>query len=676
MLSTLPLSHMFGQVMNVLLPFSMGLTVVFVPPRPADIMEAARRWKAWGLFTVPRVLELLSMEARRSLKEQGTLASFERRQERLASRPWYLQAIAFREMRRRLGWRFRVFVVGGAALAESVQGFWERSGYLVVQGYGLTETAPIVSLSNPFDRHHHTVGRPLSAMEVKLSPEGEVLVRGPNVMQGYLDSGQEIEAAGGWLRTGDVGSIDEQGRLTIRGRIKDIIVTPEGENVHAVDVEEAFRGLPGVRDVCVIGLPTERGEQVHAVLLMAPQADAASAVRAANERLMTKQRVRGHTVWPDADFPRSGVGKVRKGILRERIAAMARDTDAAAGIAGTRLDARRLVAQAARVRPESLENATRLERDLGLKSLDLVELSLSLEEEYGLRVPEGWLADATVGALETLIASAIAPAPGVQPASVAMDDSASSASYPRGIAAAESAAAPTAHALPLPRWARSFVPHALRRLAEEALFVPVVWLFARPRVEGLHHLQGVEPPILFVANHRSHLDGGLFKTLLPRGIRGRIAAGMTARHHRAFFSGAKASAPRYTLEWLQVRIVQLLFHAWPIPEGGGLRESLSYAGELADAGYSLLIFPEGRHVAEGRIETFRSGIGMFARELRMPVVPAYLEGTARVFPSGAWLPRVAKTRLVLGAPLQIDPAADAADTAQRIERAVRALAGP
>lgn len=684
MLSTLPLSHMFGQVMNVLLPFSMGLTVIFVPPRPADIMEAARRWKTWGLFTVPRVLELLSMEARRSLKEKGALASFERRQERLATRPWYLQAIAFRGMRRLLGWRFRFFVVGGAALAEPVQKFWERSGYLVVQGYGLTETAPIVSLSNPFDRRHHTVGRPLSAMEVKLSPDGEVLVRGPNVMQGYLDSGEETTEIGGWLHTGDVGSFDAQGRLTIRGRIKDIIVTPEGENVHAVDVEEAFRGLPGVRDVSIIGLPTERGEQVHAILLMAPRGDSAAAVRAANEKLMTKQRVRGHTVWPDADFPRSGVGKVRKGILRERIAAITGETNAGAANGGARLDARRLVAQAARVRPETLEDTTRLEKDLGLKSLDLVELSLSLEEEYGLRVPEGWLADATVGALEALVSFALAPIPGATAPppgdapsdAAALGKSATSPTEMPGGASSETVASASAYPLPLPRWAKRFVPHALRRVAEELLYVPVVRLFARPRVEGLHHLRGLELPVLFVANHRSHIDGGLFKTMLPRRIRGRIAAGMTARHHRTYFSGAKASAFRRGLEWVQVRIVQLLFHAWPIPEAGGLRESLSYAGELADAGYSLLIFPEGRHIAEGHIEAFKSGIGMFARALRMPVVPVYLEGTARVLPAGAWLPRFGRTRMVLGAPLWIDPEADAADATQRIERAVRDLAGP
>src|SRR5206468_2026767 len=156
-LSTLPLSHMFGQAISVFLPLTMGLTVVFVPARPGEVMEAARRFKAWGLFTVPRLLDLLSAEVRRTLAETGGLEAFERRQERLANRPFYLQAVLHWRVQRLFGWRFRLIVSGGAALPEPVDAFFRRSGYLVVQGYGLTETAPIVSVSNPFERRAGSV---------------------------------------------------------------------------------------------------------------------------------------------------------------------------------------------------------------------------------------------------------------------------------------------------------------------------------------------------------------------------------------------------------------------------------------------------------------------------------------------------------------------------------------
>src|SRR5881628_2836332 len=130
-LTTLPLSHMFGQALNVFLAFTMGLTVVFVPPRPRDVKEAARRVKAWGLFTVPRLLDLLAAEVRRALADEGRLETFLRRQERYADRPFYVQALLFRSVQRMFGWRFRLIVSGGAALPEPVDQFFRRSGYLV-----------------------------------------------------------------------------------------------------------------------------------------------------------------------------------------------------------------------------------------------------------------------------------------------------------------------------------------------------------------------------------------------------------------------------------------------------------------------------------------------------------------------------------------------------------------
>src|SRR2546428_768548 len=147
---------------------------------------AAGRFKAWGLFTVPRLLDLLGAEVRRTLADAGALESFQRRQERLAGWPFYLQAPLFWRVQRLFGWRFRLIVSGGAALPEPVDALFRRSGYLVVQGYGLTETAPIVSVSNPFDRRAGSVGRPLSMQEVKLGPGDDGLVRGPNVTPGYI----------------------------------------------------------------------------------------------------------------------------------------------------------------------------------------------------------------------------------------------------------------------------------------------------------------------------------------------------------------------------------------------------------------------------------------------------------------------------------------------------------
>jgi len=683
--STLPLSHMFGQALNVFLPLFMGLTVVFVPARPRDVLEAARRCHAWGLFTVPRLLDLLGAEVRRMLREEGKLESYRRRQERFARWPFYLQPFLFARVRRLFGWRFRLLVSGGAALPEEVQHFWERSGYLVVQGYGLTETAPIVSISNPFERRAGSVGKPLGIQEVKLGPDGEVIVRGPNVTRGYVGVAAPADPEG-WFRTGDIGEFDEHGRLRIRGRLKDVIVTAEGENVYPADVEAALARTGDVRETCVLGLPGPGGDRVHAVLLLEDSPDAAACVRKANTALQPKQRIKDYTVWREGDLPRTATGKVRKALLREQILVSREETaQPGGGAAAPGAEAvRRLVALVARVEPARVESSTRLVEGLGFASLDLVELAVAFEEEFGVVLPEDHLNEATVGDLERAVlevqrGGAVAMrtnlasggeggVSGSEVASSSPPTSPSGETQPTGAALAAGKGA-----LRMPRWARWAPVRWIRRLFDEVVQRPFVFIFTRPRVIGRRHLREAEPPFLFVANHHGYMDTTLFKVALPFRLRGRIAPAMTTRYQRVYFGEIPGGTLRYWMEWIQAHLAEFFWGTWPLPETSRFRSSLSFAGELADGGESLLIFPEGRHVPEGMMERFRGGIGIFARDLRMPVIPAYVEGTAAVLPDKAYWPRFGKTRLVLGAPIRIDPDADPAEVTRRLEEAVRTL---
>ena len=279
---------------------------------------------------------------------------------------------------------------------------WRGMGYLIAQGYGLTETAPIVTLSNPFGKARGRVGKPLHGQEIKLSPEGEVLVRGENVTAGYLTGGQVhgVVDAEGWLHTGDLGELDEAGRLRIVGRSKDVIVTAEGLNVYARDVEVVLSRDARVRDAAVVGVRREGGDEVHAVLLLSAEArgDAQDAARdiiaSANAQLPAFQRIRGFTAWTGADFPRTAAtGKVKK---RELIAAIA---GAPAGVAAEGLDGA-LKAMAA-----GGADTTRLS-ELGLSSLETVDLVSRLEGELQVVIDETRVRpDMTLGELKALVAS-------------------------------------------------------------------------------------------------------------------------------------------------------------------------------------------------------------------------------------------------------------------------------
>jgi acyl carrier protein len=352
------------------------------------------------------------------------------------------------------------------------------------------------------------------------------------------------------------------------------------------------------------------------------------------------------------------------------------------------------VASVARVPADRLTETTSLVQDLGLASLDLVELAAAFEEEFGASLQEDVLAGATIGDLERAAQAAIEGAS--DPASAAASAKASPVPASPGAAApgpassgsASSATAPASADTPpreaavaragelrMPRWARRLPLHFLRRIIEELVQRPIVFLFGRPRISGLENLALAAPPYLIVANHLSYLDTALIKSALSLRLRGRIAPGMTTRYQRVFFGEISGSRGRYLIEWMQATMAAFFFHAWPVPETAGFRRSVAYAGELADAGFTILLFPEGRHVPVGTTEPFRGGVGVLARELRAPVIPAYVEGTAEVLPDHAWIPRFGRTRLVLGPPIHVDPNGEATEITRRLEAAVRALGG-
>ena len=203
----------------------------------------------------------------------------------------------YRRAHRLFGLKFWAMVVGAAPLDPDVEAFWGRLGFVVVQGYGLTETAPIVTLNHPFHAARGAVGKPIGGVEVRIADDGEILVRGENVTTGYFNAPEETRTAfrDGWFHTGDIGGFDDKGRLYIRGRKKEMIVTPEGLNVFPEDVERVLNEQPGVRDSAVVGAPVAgRIRRTRAGDRRARRAAPISTtiVRAANARLQDHQKIR------------------------------------------------------------------------------------------------------------------------------------------------------------------------------------------------------------------------------------------------------------------------------------------------------------------------------------------------------------------------------------------------
>ncbi len=641
-LDMVPLSHMFGQSMGIFIPVLLEGSVVFMSGlHPGAIRRTIRSHRISVLVTVPHVMETLRSDVERRHPETRTTPLKARH---IPGRWWH-----YRKIHREFGWKFWAFVVGGAPLNVSVEEFWARIGLLLIQGYGLTETSPVVTVNHPLHARRGTIGRSLGNQEIAIADDGEIRVRGPSVVEEYVHTdsvGTRVTDADGWFHTGDIGEIDTDGNLIFRGRKKDVIVNASGLNIYPDDVEAVLNDITGVRDSTVIPVTSAHGEVPHAVLILdEPPPDPATVIEACNRLLEPGQRIRSWSVWPDDDFPRTTAAlKVQRRQVLERVLAEGADSsrnrdrhpspliEIVGGLIGSR--------------GKDLRPGTHLTEDLGLSSLERIDLLAGLESRFGIELDETDFARAvTVAEVEAQVDAARHPVP-----SATMSD-------------------PGPHGEPEwspPRWSRHRWVRALRGGLHGALVRPLLGSFVQTVVEGREHIEHIRGPVLFASNHASHLDTPVILTGLPPRWRRRIAPAVREEYFRGTGS---ARFGRF-----QFFLAALAFNAYPLPQQlGRVRESLRYTGELVGEGDCPLIFPEGKRTIDGSLGSLQMGIGVMATRLQIPVVPLRITGTFDLLPLGAHWPRRGQVRLNIGIPLRADEDEPCAGFCLRLERALEAL---
>ena len=648
-LNLLPLSHMFGQSMATFVPPMIGGTVVFSHGySPAEILRQIKTRRVSVLVCVPKVLDVLREHVERVAPETAGPDS-------LAGRHWIWRWWHFRKVHRLFGWKFWCIVVGAAPLDPELESFWRKLGFLVVQGYGLTETAPIVTLNHPFRASKGTVGTPIGGVEVRIAPDGEILVRGENVTSGYFNAQQETSAAfeDGWFHTGDIGELDAAGRLLIKGRKKEMIVTPQGLNVFPEDVERALLAQPGVRDAGVVGLRVEGEERVHAVLLLEAGADVKAIVRQANATLEDHQRVWSTSIWRDEALPRTeGTRKLKRRELQRWASGEARE----APQRGAGRSVEDVVARYASGR--ELTDTTTLD-ELGLSSLDRVEMLMALEEAFQTTLDESMLAEAkTIGELKRLVETPDPGGAGARPASPS---------------AGRAGPAPTDRLIDFPSWNRTWLSWFIRRISLPTWILPLARVFLQLRVEGLEHLRSLRGPVIFASNHLSHMDGPAIMIALPSRWRYWLAPAMAKEFFTRHFFPETATRKQWFTNSLNYYLSCQFFNAFPLPQReAGTRQTLRYIGEVLGDRYSILIFPEGKRSHTGEVLPFRPGVGMIASRLNVEVVPVRLDGLDRVLHPKMKFPKRGPVRVAFGAPMRLT-GDDYEALAKQIEDAVKAL---
>jgi long-chain acyl-CoA synthetase len=324
-LSILPLSHMFELTIEIAI-LSAGASVVYARSLlPDTLLKLFASQHVTCMVLVPQALQLFLNGVEREVRRQKKERQWEvlhRIAERL---PFRFRQMLFGQVHKRFGGNFRFFVSGGAYLPPKLHMRWENMGFRVMQGYGATECAPVVSVT-PYNEHvYNSIGKPIPGVYVHFTEDGELLVKGPNVSPGYWKNPEATAAAfkNGWYHTGDLGYKDGKGNLYLKGRKKNLIVLANGLNVYPEDIENMLLTNPNVKDAVVFGLmEKDSGPVVYSVLLMNEPDQAKSAVQQANRQLAPQQQIRGFTVWPDQDFPRTHTLKVKRPEVLERLQSM------------------------------------------------------------------------------------------------------------------------------------------------------------------------------------------------------------------------------------------------------------------------------------------------------------------------------------------------------------------
>ncbi len=646
MLDLLPLSHLFGQTMGLFMPPMLGGSAAFTSDLgPAALLETVRRERISVLVGVPKMLDTLRTvialdqpPGRPSRRGFGAVAE-----------TWWRH----RDIHRRTGWKFWAFVTGGARLDEDLEDYWRNLGYAVIQGYGLTEASPVVSLNHPFSSKRGSLGKPLPGQQVRIAPDGEILVRGANVSEEYF--GQVDDSAegsthfeGGWLHTGDLGRFDAQGRLYYRGRKRDLIVRSDGMNVHPQDIEAVLDADPAVAESVALGIPNSSGANVHAVIVPAgdddaPDDDAVSAAIArANQRLEAHQRIQGFSIWRADELPRTAsTQKIRRGELADRvIQRLAGTPSSGERNAVERLLDRDLDADASQVR---------LAEDLGMSSLDRVELLARVEQETGRRIDEeSFSRIRTAAELERVLAGETLGAYH-EPSS-------------------------RESALLEPRWTRSFFARHGRQALLDGLILPLVQRLVEVDAEGLENLQSLDGPVIFVANHASHFDTATLYCALPPAYRRRIAPAMSQDYFAAWFRPETATPAARRRARAQYLLALGLFNAYPLPQQmAGVRRALEYSGELVEADCSLLVYPEGTRTTDGTLQPFRPGAALLAQRLEIPLLPVGLDGLFNIYSVHHKLPRKGRATVRFGRPFNVPHNSDPAEWARHAQQEVQSL---
>jgi len=634
-LSVLPLHHTFEFSTGFLTPLSRGAQITYLPELTGEALaRAIKNGHVTGMVGVPALWELLHRRIKNRLYENSDWIG-KTAETMIKANAWLrdrmsvnLGPILFYPIHEGLGGRIRYFISGGSALSEKLQKDFQGLGFTILEGYGLTEASPVLTVTRPENRMlTGSVGRPLPGVEVKIadpdaSGVGEVIARGPNVMLGYYadEDATRSTLVERWLYTGDLGRLDDDGNLFLVGRSKEIIVDTNGKNVYPDELEEVYDTSPYIKELSIVGLADGIGEKVACLVVADDEYDITLSrfelrrkveehFREVSASLPYYKRVKV-LHFTDIELPRTATRKVKRAEVVTILQALEETEKSGVSEVAERAtdsESRWLVGIVASVSNRSRDEISMNSRlaDLGFDSLMFVELAAAVENAGGsITAPE------RLNEVQDLreLAGVVSKRPGA--ADVRETTNAAAAGRDDG------------DEINVP----SFVRVAGNKAADA-----LQWMFydrfLDTHYEGRSNIPA-HTNFIVAANHSSHLDMGLTKMAL--GEAGKDMVALAAADY--FFDNKYKRA-----------VMENFTNLVPMERTGSLRQSLRHASSFLDRGYNALIFPEGTRSLTGEMAEFKPVIGYLALHAGVGVVPIYLEGTHDAMPKGS---RILKSRTI------------------------------
>jgi long-chain acyl-CoA synthetase len=595
----LPLHHIFPLAGNMLAPLYSGGTMVICPSmQSADIMEMLQKNKVNIMIGVPRFYELLYKGIYAKISQRKIAVILFRIMKTLGAR--MVARRIFHQVHESLGGHLEVMVSGGAALNPEVGNFFYTLGFQMLEGFGMTEAAPMITFTRPGSIRIGYAGQALPGLSMEIR-DGEIVAKGPNVMQGYYNRPQETAETlrDGWLYTGDIGTLDKNGFLQITGRIKEIIVLPNGKNISPVELEEKLGFMAAfIKEVAVL----MHNEMLHAIIVpdrekMPADIDLNRYMREDllphfNREVSAYKRITQYTI-ANCELPRTKLGKIQRFKLSELIREQVfQKQSIPAPVSEEYISIKNFIEN---LTEKVVSPDDHLLYDVALDSLGRISLIDFIEKTYGVTIAEqefqqyettAQLADHVHAHKKWLKVQE-------QNWSTILKEKVS---------------------LKLPRsWP------TVTMFKDAALsFFSIYFRFSSKGIKNMP-----EGPCIIAPNHQSFFDGLFVASFLK---------GRTIQ--KTYFFAKKKHVNTQFARFMANRNNVIV-----VDTQSDLKESLQKMAEVLKKGKKIILFPEGTRTKTGYLGEFKKTFAILSKELNVPVVPVAITGAYRALPSGALFPR-------------------------------------